>query len=316
MAEADVELRLRRRPPPEALRWVTDAVGAGERISSIRRLRGGTSTAMHAINVADARGHRHRLVLRRFVRSDWLAIEPDLPQREASVLRLLEGSDIPAPWLVAVDADSTACDVPAVLMTRLPGHVTFVPDDMTSWLTQLAAVLPAIHAVDSAAHAAVQPYRPYNDLHQLEPPPWSNWPGAWAKALDLVAGPAPETSHCFIHRDYHPGNVLWARGQLSGIIDWVNASWGPPGIDFGHCRRNLAQLHGLEVADRFLASYRTVDGAFDHHPYWDLVTAMDSDWHPEPGVFRGWIEHGVRGLTPALIRSRLDDYVASIVARV
>ena len=304
---------LRRRPPEQTLRWVIDAVGDQAKITSIRRLRGGAATSVHAINLDDSLGHRHRFVLRRFVRSDWLAREPDLAQREASVLQLLQGSDVPAPELVAVDSTGKVCDVPAVLMTRLPGRVNLVPHDRTSWLTQLASALPVIHAVNTRGYT-VQPYRPYNNPRELEPPAWSKRVGAWERVLALLAGPTPETPRCFIHRDYHPGNVLWSRNRLTGVVDWTNASFGPPGIDAGHCRRNLAQLYGVEVADRFLDIYRTVAGqSYEHHPYWDAVTAIDC--LPEPGVFPGWPELGLRDLTTALVRSRLDDYVASIVAR-
>jgi len=43
------------------------------------------------------------LVLRRYVRDDWLAKEPDLATREADALRILEDSPLPVPRLVAVD---------------------------------------------------------------------------------------------------------------------------------------------------------------------------------------------------------------------
>ncbi len=305
---------LRQRPPPETLQWVADTVGAGARITSVKRLRGGASTAMHAINVVDSRGHQHRLVLRRFVRSDWLAREPDLAHREASILQLLEDADVPTPKLVAVDGDGMTCDVPAVLMTRLPGRVELVPDDMTSWLTQLASTLPLIHAVGHEHRAIVRPYQPYNDLQKLELPAWSHHLDAWEKAFDLLAGPAPEAPECFIHRDYHPGNVVWSHGQLTGVVDWINASWGPASIDVGHCRLNLATLYDVETADRFLAIHHSLTGRrYEYHPYWDVITAFE--FLPDPEVFPGWHDMGLRDLSTELIRSRLDDHVAAAVAR-
>ena len=309
---AVLEPFLRRRPPAEALDWARAAVGRGARIASLRRLRGGTSSAVHAVNVVDARGRLHRLVLRRFVRADWLAREPDLAEREARVLQLLERSAVPAPRLIAVDAQGQRCDVPAVLMTRLPGRVDYAPRDVASWLDQLAAALPSIHAVD--ARDAVPPYYTYHDVREIEPPAWSRKPRLWERALDAVRGPRPSTTPCFIHRDYHPGNVLWSRGRLTGVIDWINASWGPRGIDAGHCRKNVAIVYGVEMADGFLEAYQRVAGV-NHHPYWDLLSLMDIDLLDGPGVFPGWPELGVKGLTAKTVRARLDEYLASVVAR-
>jgi aminoglycoside phosphotransferase (APT) family kinase protein len=59
-----------------------------------------------------------------------------------------------------------------------------------------------------------------------------------------------------VHRDYHPGNTLWAGGRLAGVVDWTGGSWGPPSADLGHMRVNLAADLGVEVADRFLAAHR------------------------------------------------------------
>ena len=280
----------------------------------MRRLLGGTSSAVHAVNVIDRRGQVRRLVLRRFVRAGWLAREPDLAEREARVLELLAGAGVPAPELVAVDPKGEACDVPAVLMTRLPGRVVFAPDSFEPWLRQMAEALPAVHAVGSEAARLVQPYRAYYDLTKVEPPPWSTQPAAWARALDVATGPPPETARCFIHRDYHPGNVLWSRGRLTGVVDWINASWGPPPVDVAHCRLNLVQVHGVEAADRFVAEYRSLTG-HDHHPYWDLVSVMDMGSLPERDVFPGWLDAGLRHLTASLVRARLDEYVVSLVAR-
>jgi aminoglycoside phosphotransferase (APT) family kinase protein len=304
---------LRRQPPLETLRWVERAVGRGARVSSLRRMRGGTSSAVHAVNVVDARGQVHRLVLRRFVRADWFAREPDLAEREARVLQLLERSKVPAPRLVAVDPRGDVCDVPAVLMTRLPGRVDFAPDDIDAWLEQLAGALPAIHSVDANARTLVQPYAPYYDMREKEAPMWSRQRGAWEEALRIVREPRPASKRCFIHRDYHPANVLWSRGRLSGVIDWINASWGPPEIDVAHCRHNLVCVFGVDMADRFLRAYESILGV-KQQPYWDLLSVLDSGMLSGP-VFEGWEELGVTGLTARVVRRRLDDYLVGLVRR-
>jgi hypothetical protein len=41
--------------------------------------------------------------------------------REAAILELLAPTPVSAPALVAADPDAAACDVPALLLDRLPG---------------------------------------------------------------------------------------------------------------------------------------------------------------------------------------------------
>lgn len=89
----------------------------------------------------------------------------------------------------------------------------------------------------------------------------------------------------FIHRDYHPGNVLWSHHQISGIVDWPSACRGPAEADVGHCRANLIGHFGQKAADRFLAIWKTVSGTADYHPYFDLTDVLswssDAD-QPDP----------------------------------
>ena len=310
-SDSEFERLARRAPPPEALRWAARSIGRGAAVISARRLRGGSSTAVHAMDVRDARGRRHALVLRRFIRPNWQ--RPELPRREAAVLELLRDSAVPAPQLVAVDAEARECDVPALLMTKLRGHIDLTPKDMGGWLDQMAAVLPAIHEVP--VPAAVRRYRPYYDPRTRDVPSWSREPKAWETVLELARSRQPRTTPRFIHRDYHPGNVLWSRGRLSGVIDWTNTSIGPPGIDLGHCRVNLVRLYGVAVADRFLAEYLSPTGAqtAGYDPYWDAISLIDSNLGPR--IDDDWQRLGPPGFTRERVRARLDAYAVAIAAR-
>ncbi len=137
--------RLLRGPPPAAaLRWCERAAGA--RVATVRALTGGTSSAVHAVDLDDGRA----LVLRRFVRAGWLAEEPDIAAREAAALALVRDRPVPAPRLVAVDVSGAEAGTPAVLTERLPGAVVWRPPALEPWLRGLAALLPAIHATPVA----------------------------------------------------------------------------------------------------------------------------------------------------------------------
>jgi aminoglycoside phosphotransferase (APT) family kinase protein len=295
LAAEDHEL-LRSAPPLRALRWAASAVGRGARVGRVWPLEGGTSSAVHALDVCDRRGRTHRLVLRRFVRQDWLAEEPDAPAREAAALELVRGSGARTPELVAVDGDGTEVGVPALLMTRLAGRIEWHPADLESFLRRLAAVLPRIHATPLPREPGIAPYDPY-ELGLAGPPPWASQPRMWRRAIELFESPAPSAERCFIHRDYHPGNVLWADGELAGVVDWVHASVGSPDADVGHCRVNLADRFGLEAADRFLELYQAAAGRGDYHPYWDIAAALGGvdEAHFDPADER-FLAHALRRL--------------------
>jgi aminoglycoside phosphotransferase (APT) family kinase protein len=272
---------LRRRPPAAALAWAAAPFGPGSRVVAVAPL-ASAWLANHAVDVADAAGRVHRLVLRRWARPGWADEDPDFnAAREATVLELLAPTPVPAPALLAADPDADVCDVPALLLARLHGAPPDLAGDPAPapLVAGLAAALPPVHAVPGPG--PVPPYRRFYDPEQLLPPTWSDRPALWERAFAVAAGPPPDDRACFIHRDYHPGNTLWTGGRLTGVVDWIGGSWGPPSVDLGHMRVNLAADLGLAMAEEFLAAHRALTG-FDHHPYWDVASAVDCAPEMEP----------------------------------
>jgi aminoglycoside phosphotransferase (APT) family kinase protein len=267
---------------------VAASVGPGSRVLSVEPLAGGTSSAVHAVRVDNGASGPLELVLRRFVRLDWLAEEPDLASREAAALEVLAEIALPTPRLVAVDADGSVAGEPSVLMTRLPGWIEWDPPAVDGFLRALAQPLPVIHSVAVPQGVSLPDYAPY-PLRMHRPPVWASRPDVWERAIALLESPPPAACEgVFIHRDYHPGNVLWEDGRVTGIVDWVNASIGSPWADVGHCRMNVFSELGDDAADRFLQLYRAVSGRTDdYHPYWDISAAIggldeDADAEPSP----------------------------------
>ena len=264
--------------PDRAVRWVTDQVGPGSRLLAARRLRPGGWHVNHAVDVACGDGRTRRLVLRRWARPGWEADDPDYTvDREVRVLGLLAATPVPVPEVVAADPDGSRCDVPAILLTRLPGHPPRPADaEAEGFCRQLAETLALIHGAGERARPVGVPYRLYYDRARAEPARWMSRSRTWERAIAAVRETPPSAVPTLIHRDYHPENTLWSRGRLTGVVDWTQASWGPPELDVAHMRWNLAADHGQEVADRFLACYRATTGrALEHQPYWDLVSLLD-----------------------------------------
>jgi aminoglycoside phosphotransferase (APT) family kinase protein len=286
------------------LRWAADSVSAGCRIASVRRLTEGGWHANHALTVVDRAGRSHRLVLRRWARPEWRTEDPDFTvEREACALGLLADTPVPAPVVVAADPEAAVCDVPTLLLTRLPGRTPGLPRDMDTFLAQLGEALAQIHAVDGRAREVIPAYRRHYDPRSAAQPVWSQRPRLWERAIELAMQPPPDGRRCFVHRDYHPENTLWSRDRLTGVVDWTSASWGPAAVDTAHMRWNLALTYGLDAAEEFLRCHRSLAAdVFDDQRYWDIVTMLDLVPEIEPGEWA------------AFDLARLERYLESVLS--
>ena len=276
---------LRSRPPRQALAWAGAWLGGP--VISARALRGGMSSAVHLVTVRRPDGRRAQAVLRRYVRPD--PDEPDPAAREARALRLAGAAGVPTPALLAVDPDGTQAGVPALLMSRLPGRVDWWPSDLDRWLERLAALLPRIHGTALPPGEAVPRFAPYRQ-ENYRPPGWARYPRVWERAVEISRGPAPDLPAVLLHRDFHPGNVLWRYGRVSEVVDWLGACSGPAPADVAHCRINLLAM-GAEVASRFTVRWEQVAGA-TYHPWGDVVTVVGflDDLHDDWGSERLLVE--------------------------
>jgi aminoglycoside phosphotransferase (APT) family kinase protein len=217
------------------------------------------------------------VVLRRWVWQWVLADEPVIAQREVDALTVVARAGLPAPRLIAADpvGAQTGDGVPALLMTKLSGRAIGDPD-----IGQLAETLATVH--DAGILEFRHEYFRWCMDALSAPPPAANDPRLWERALAARAEAIPRFDPVFIHRDYQPGNVLWTRGKLSGVVDWALACRGPRECDVATCRSDLIRLQGVAAADDFLARYTSVTG-HEYHPYWDLNYLLENDaehWTP------------------------------------
>lgn len=302
--------------PDRILKWAANAIHPDARVHSYEQLHGGISSIVHGISLSIG-GKIVNVVLRQFDNAEWVRSEPDLAVREAASLRRAsQAGGVLTPRMIAFDETGSQCGMPTVLMTRLEGKVVLAPDDLSGWLGGMAQSIARIHSA-AAPDDFAWTYAPYSDAASLDTSSWSKLPDKWKTAVDIVTGRLPSYAKRFIHRDFHPANVLWHGGQVSGVVDWVNGCIGPAGVDVGHCRVNLALLHGVRTADQFLTLYRGYAGdAYDYDPYWDLVTLIDFAYGPPPEVYAGWTALGMTGLTDEMMMQRLDAYLISLVKRV
>lgn len=254
---------LRRTPVPASVReWVRRELGS--EVLRWRRLPGASTSAVHRLSLADG----SPAVLRRYVWRWVLEDEPEVPRREVDALRFAARNELPVPDVLAADIDgrSVGDGIPGLLMTFVPGRPVSVPD-----LRALATVAAGIHAIDAAAFA--YRYFPWYRDELTDVPPGATDQWLWRRAIEIWHTQMPEHRPGLVHRDFHPGNVLWMRG-VAHVVDWANACAGPPGCDIAHCRDNLIHLSGFDAADLFLRRYREVTGA-DYDPYWEIASVLE-----------------------------------------
>lgn len=290
------------------LEWVAAATGIPAGSLSLAPLAGAFSSSL--FTVAE-HGGPARFVLRCLHDRAWLEAEPDLAAHEAAALELAARLAIAAPTLVAYEASPARFGAALVLMTFVEGRVELPPAPSAAWLAGLARALVAVHAHD--ADGFPWRYRSWVPEAGLTPPAVTRAPALWARAIDRARAPAPAAPSVFLHRDYHPLNVLWQQGAPSAVVDWINACRGPAAVDVAHCRANLATLYGLDAAERFASAYRA-EGGGEHDPYWDLDAVLGFA-SPEPRFHSPWLAFGVERLGPATIAERLEALLGSALAR-
>ncbi|WP_031074572.1 phosphotransferase family protein [Streptomyces sp. NRRL WC-3742] len=319
-------------------RWVEGLLAPGERIGTVRTLRGGWTSVMRRLDVESEVGEGRSLVLRSFVKPFYLRHAEGLLNREAEILRLLAPGPVPAARVYAVDATAEHCDHPSLVMSLLPGTVRLAEDgageggsveggsarggEVEHRIGLLARQLATVHAVTPPQDQRPRAWQAWTAPERVAVPGHTARPELWARAIAAIDREAPAHRPCFLHRDFHPGNVLFtgsgADTRISGVVDWVETSWGPADLDVAHCSTALALLHGVEAGMSLADRYREAGGLLSPEPgdhlYWRLLDALAFAPDAEK-VAVPWRELGREDLTPAVLTGRLEDYLQALFDR-
>lgn len=302
---------------PLTLSWVSRHLEVGERVIRTEALHGGSTAEMRKLTIGTRDGGTRDLVLRTFVDAehaeDWL-------NREAGALALLTGTGVPAPGLVAVDPTAAHCEHPSLLMTHLAGRTVLDDEGLETRVPLLARQLAAIHTLRPAERP--REYESLTTAGTVATPKGAD-AAAWAAAIDVIRNPAPPYEGRFLHRDFHPGNVLFdvppprpAGARITGVVDWAATSCGPADLDVAHCSTNLALLHGPAWGLRFAEAYEEAGGvlaaAASERLYWQVRDGLAFS-EDVPLVAQSWQEAGRTELTARAVEERLDAYVTALM---
>ncbi|HLF77390.1 MAG TPA: phosphotransferase [Dehalococcoidia bacterium] len=303
----------------EGLQRLVQELSPGGRLVRVRRLRGGLGARMHVLNLETASGRRERLVLRRYI-AGWRFSDAAAANKEFRVLQLAASAHIPAPKPVWLDAEARFFTTPCMVLSYLPGRSFHVPRNIHEWVSELARGLTAVHAVapDRYDLSWLEPLDRQTILHGLE-----------KRRVQATAGPLAlqvideadrrlqnlDLSNVLIHADFHPGNTVFARTRLSGIVDWPEACLGDPAYDVAQCRLDLVISHGTEVADAFRDAYEKTSGnKLGNLDFFDLERGLLALVH-----YRRWLDGyhdaGLTHITAQAAGARLRLFLRSALAR-
>ncbi|MFG2030454.1 phosphotransferase family protein [Streptomyces sp. NPDC048825] len=301
--------------------WAERSLRPGDRIRGVGALRGGWTSQMRRLDI-EGEGEPYSLVLRSFVRPFFVKHALGLLTREADILQLLADTTVPAARLHGVDASAEHCDHPSLLMSLLPGSIMLDAEDIERRAELLARQLVAIHGLLVPEGTRPRTYQAWTSPERVRLPETSKRPDVWQRAVDVIRRPPPAYRPCFLHRDFHPGNVLFTGEgtglAITGVVDWVETSWGPADLDVAHCSTALALLHGvrdgMRLADHYIAAGGTLSDKPADHLYWRVLDALafapDAEKVAEP-----WRELGREDLTSSVLTQRLEDYLQALFSR-
>lgn len=237
----------RRHPGWNAL---ADAVTPGAHVTRLRRLAGAGMTDAYDVTLDQA---PRRVVVKLYREGDGGA------PLEWSRLEFAQRATVPVPEPIAADLESAWFGRPGVVMSRLPGRPDVTPTDVDAWVAALAQALADLHEtpLDGAEGAVTRPLW----AETWRPPAGEHDPLTVAAVSAVTARlPSLASEHVFIHGDFHPGNVLWHRGRISGVVDWSAAGLDSRWAELAYCRCDVCLLLGPDVADRLADAYSDIVG--------------------------------------------------------
>jgi hypothetical protein len=286
--------------PARAREWAQEHLES--EIIAIRPVGGGRTDTISAVYLR----HGEPVILRYVSVERWGEIGRQHVACEALGCRLMKGSSLPVPRLIASDPDGSGAGDYANLTTCLPGRVRLGPLNLHA-IDELAKTAVIIHGTPVEDDCRPRPYEFWTP-NDLDVPGWTSRPQLWRRAIDIFKQGPPPARQGLIHRDFHPGNILWDGDRITGVIDWAETSWGPSDLDVMHSRANFAMLHDFDSADAFSAAYRWHGGIVDHDHDAEVFWAVSDilGFLPDPTQIITALIHHRTDLPDQIVRERLE----------
>ena len=254
---------------------IIQAVAPGHRLLSSTPAAAAYTNSVHILHCVSPSGNETRLAVKRMTDDP----DPERATADFHGLRIARKHGIPAPEPLYLDVTGDLLGLPGIVTGFIEGEQVSRPEDVRSWAVDIARMLLRVHDISPSPEDRSHIYDGrWMGLYFLR----DSWPETMAghpltvpifeAVLELRAG-LRRVRPVFLHMDYWPGNILWSRGRISGLVDWDAASYGDPALDVGYFRMNM-YLRGIkEAADIFLDYYEAESGPVENLGFWELACA-------------------------------------------
>ena len=215
---------------------------------SSRILEGGVSSEVFLIIVESNKGEE-KIVLR----TEGGQPAENSIKTEYLLLEKLHQTKVPCAKPIHLDHSKEILDKDFMLMTYLEGTIEIPKIKNFGFLNKMVGILKNIHNVDTKILPTLPcRFDPTYDLFEFLPNARINKElKAILKGYDTSYSGKP----VLLHGDFWPGNILWTKDEISGVLDWEYAAIGDPVSDLAVASLELKYDYGKRGVDRFLDLY-------------------------------------------------------------
>ena len=215
---------------------------------SSRILEGGVSSEVFLIAVESRKGEE-KIVLR----TEGGPPAENSIKTEYLLLEKLHQTKVPCAKPIHLDHSKEILDKDFMLMTYLEGTIEIPKIKNFGFLNKMVGILKNIHNVDTKILPTLPcRFDPTYDLFEFLPNARINKElKAILKGYDTSYSGKP----VLLHGDFWPGNILWTKDEISGVLDWEYAAIGDPVSDLAVASLELKYDYGKRGVDRFLDLY-------------------------------------------------------------
>ena len=173
---------------------------------------------------------------------------------EFNLLQALANTNIPSVEPLFIDTSCKILDKPFMLLSFMEGDIIIPNTDNLDLITKMADQLRCIHSINPA----LLPDLPI----QIDPiegllkylPKGDEWMEI-KNYISSLKNTAFEGQRVFLHGDFWPGNILWAKDQIVAVIDWDYAAIGDPISDLAVSSLEMRYEFGKEGMNQLCEAY-------------------------------------------------------------
>ena len=176
---------------------------------------------------------------------------------EFKLLKALNDINIPSAKPLFIDTSCRILDKPFMLQTFLEGSTNMPNEDNSELIIKMVDQLSRIHSTN----LALLPDLPL----QIDPlenmltflPDGEEWIKLRNYLLSLQ-NTVFEEKRVFLHGDFWPGNILWSKDQIVGVVDWDYAAIGDPLSDLAVSSLEMRYEFGKDGMNKLYKAYSKI----------------------------------------------------------